>query len=145
MLLNETCPSWLYEVKVGATSIWERWDGLDENGECHLDEDGTGGMISYNHYASGAVGNFLYSRLAGLRIVEPGYKKFKVEPVLCEKINSVKTSTITPYGEIKIEYINKEDFEIKVRVPLRSECELVLPNGEMHLLKQGNYSFVVRK
>ena len=145
MLLNETCPSWLYEVKVGATSIWERWDGLDENGECHLYEDGTGGMISYNHYASGAVGNFLYSRLAGLRIVEPGYKKFKVEPVLCEKINSVKTSTITPYGEIKIEYINKEDFEIKVRVPLRSECELVLPNGEMHLLKQGNYSFVVRK
>ena len=145
MLLEETCPSWLYEVKVGATSIWERWDGLDENGHCHLEDDGTGGMISYNHYASGAVGNFLYSRLAGLRIIEPGYKKFKVEPVLCEKISFVKTSTLTPYGEIKIEYVNKEDFEIKVRVPLRSECELVLPNGETHLLKQGNYHFKVRK
>ena len=63
MLLNEKCPSWLYEVKVGGTTIWERWDGLDENGVCPISEDGTGGMISYNHYASGAVGYFLYSRL----------------------------------------------------------------------------------
>lgn len=145
MLLNETCPSWLYEVKVGGTSIWERWDGLDENGNCHIEDDGTGDMISYNHYASGAVGNFLYSRLAGLRIKEPGYKKFKVQPVLCDEIKYVKTSTVTPYGEIKIEYTNKESFEIKLRVPLRSECELVLPNHEIHILKEGNHSFVVRK
>ena len=145
MLLNEKCPSWLYEVKAGATSIWEKWDGLDENGECHIENDGTGGMISYNHYASGAVGNFLYSRLAGLRIVEPGYKKFKVEPVLSKDIHYVKTSTITPYGEIKIEYRNKENFLINVRVPLRSECELVLPNGQKHLLKQGNYSFEIKE
>ena len=145
MLLNETCPSWLFEVKAGGTSIWEKWDGLDENGQCHLNEDGTGGMISYNHYASGAVGNFLYTRLAGLRIVEPGYKRFKVQPLLCESINYVKTSTVTPYGEIKIEYTNKEDFEIKVRVPLRSTCELVLPNGEIHLLNQGHHTFKLRK
>ena len=102
-------------------------------------------MISYNHYASGAVGNFLYSRLAGLRIKEPGYKKFKVQPVLCDEIKYVKTSIVTPYGEIKIEYTNKESFEIKLRVPLRSECELVLPNHEIHILKEGNHSFVVRK
>ena len=146
VLLNETCPSWLYEVKVGGTSIWEKWDGLDKDGYPHIENDGTGGMISYNHYASGAVGNFLYTRLAGLRILEAGYKKFKVQPVLCEQIKHVKTSTITPYGEIKIEYkVNKENFEINLRVPLRSECELVLPNNETHLLKEGNYSFVVRK
>ena len=53
MLLNTRCPSWLYEVRVGATTIWERWDGLDENGQCPIGDDGTDNMISYNHYASG--------------------------------------------------------------------------------------------
>lgn len=57
MLLNEVCPSWLYEVKSGATTIWERWDGLDENGNCPIGDDGTDMMISYNHYASGAGGD----------------------------------------------------------------------------------------
>ncbi len=66
MLLNQKCPSWLYEVKTGATTIWERWDGLDENGVCPIGDDGTDLMISYNHYASGAVGDFLYRRIAGI-------------------------------------------------------------------------------
>ena len=141
MLLNETCPSWLYEVKVGGTSIWERWDALDENGEVIVKQDGAKDMISYNHYASGAVGNFLYSRLAGIQIVEPGYAKFKVAPVLCDDINEVKSSIMTPYGKICVEYHKKDQFEIRVRVPLRSECELVLPNGNKHILKEGQYIF----
>lgn len=82
MLLNTKCPSWLYQVKMGATTIWERWDGLDENGECPIGDDGTDIMISYNHYCSGAVGDFLYRRVAGLEAVEPGYKTFCVKPVL---------------------------------------------------------------
>ena len=76
MLLNTKCPSWLYEVKSGATTIWERWDGLDENGECPISNDGTDMMISYNHYASGAVGAFLYQRIVGIEAVDPGYKTF---------------------------------------------------------------------
>ena len=63
MLENTICPSWLYEVKVGATTIWERWDALDENGECEIGNDGTGGMISFNHYASGSVGDFYIGEL----------------------------------------------------------------------------------
>ena len=72
MLLNTKCPSWLYEVKAGATTIWERWDGLDENGQCPIGDDGTDTMISYNHYASGAVGDFLYRRVAGIEPLEAG-------------------------------------------------------------------------
>ena len=75
MLTNTKCPSWLYEVKSGATTIWERWEGLDENGECPISDDGTDMMISYNHYASGAVGAFLYGRVAGIEAIEPGYRK----------------------------------------------------------------------
>lgn len=59
MLLTDTCPSWLYEMKVGGTTIWERWDALREDGTCNTGkDDGTGGMVSFNHYASGAVGDF---------------------------------------------------------------------------------------
>ena len=75
MLLNTQCPSWLYEVRVGATTVWERWDGLDENGECPIGDDGTDMMISYNHYASGAVGAFLYRRVLGVEPTEAGYRK----------------------------------------------------------------------
>lgn len=82
MLLNTKCPSWLYEVKAGATTIWERWDGLDENGVCPIGDDGTDKMISYNHYASGAVGDFLYRRIAGIEPTEAGYKAFRVKPIL---------------------------------------------------------------
>ena len=141
MLLNEKCPSWLYEAKVGGTTIWERWDGLDENGACSIKEDGTGGMISYNHYASGAVGHFLYSRLAGIEILTPGYKKIRVAPLLSKDIHYVKTSTLTPYGTLEVKYEIKEKFKIDITVPFRSECELILPNGEKIDLKHGKYSF----
>ena len=139
MLLNEKCPSWLYEAKVGGTTIWERWDGLNEDGACPISEDGTGGMISYNHYASGAVGHFLYSRLVGIDILAPGYKRFQVKPLINKDIKHVKSSTITPYGEIKVEYELKDKFVIEVKVPFRSECELTLPDGTSHLLKCGKH------
>ena len=142
MLLNEKCPSWLYEVKSGGTTIWERWDGLDENGICPISEDGTGGMISYNHYASGAVGYFLYSALAGIKITTPGYKTFKIAPTICNDIKHVKCKTLTPYGTIEVEYrrIN-ETFEINVKVPYRTTCELALPNGETINLQCGKHTF----
>ncbi|MFQ9345182.1 MAG: hypothetical protein ACLR2O_05810 [Coprococcus sp.] len=51
MLMTDTCPSWLYEMKVGGTTIWERWDALREDGTCNTgDDDGTGGMVSFNHF-----------------------------------------------------------------------------------------------
>ncbi len=141
MLLNEKCPSWLYEVKAGATTIWERWDGLDENGVCPISEDGTGGMVSYNHYALGAVGNFLYSRLAGIRAIESGYKTIRVEPIITKDIKHVRSSTITPYGTLEVEYKITELFTINIKVPYRSTCELVLPNGEQYTLQCGRHCF----
>ena len=84
LLLQDTVPSWLYEVKAGGTSIWERWDALRPDGTVNLGKDpGSGlvnavggGMVSFNHYANGAVGDWLYRRVAGLEAIEPGYKKF---------------------------------------------------------------------
>ena len=143
MLLNDACPSWLYEVKQGATTIWERWDGLDENGECPIGDDGTDIMISYNHYASGAVGAFLYSRVAGLEATSAGYKTFRVQPVLGGGLTWAKASTRTPYGVTGSSWTLNTDgiFALTVDVPVNTTAEVVLPDGATHSVGSGTHSF----
>ena len=97
VLLNQECPGWLYAVKSGATTIWERWDALLPDGSVNLSSDQANGgaassadfdpedqsapsMTSFNHYAYGAVGDWLYRRIAGLEALEPGWKRFRVNP-----------------------------------------------------------------
>ena len=145
MLFNEKCPSWLYEVKQGATTIWERWDGLDENGECPIGDDGTDMMISYNHYASGAVGDFMYRRIAGIEMTEPGYRHFKIKPVMTEQLSSARGSIETPYGEIVSDWKFEDGtFTIHVHVPVGTECSLELPDKIAERLTSGSYDRSVR-
>lgn len=142
MLLNEKCPSWLYQIKMGATTIWERWDGLDESGVCPVGDDGTDIMVSYNHYASGAVGDFLYRRIAGIEPLEGGYKKFKIAPMLGGGIKYATGSVETPYGKIVSDWkIVENKFLISVVVPVGTNCELKLPNGEIHQITNGKHFF----
>lgn len=75
MLLEERCPSWLYPVTMGATTVWERWDSMLADGSVNPGE-----MTSFNHYAFGAIAKFLYERVAGLQRVEPGWKRSCVAP-----------------------------------------------------------------
>lgn len=140
MLLQDTCPSWLYEVKMGATTIWERWDALDEKGNCPIGDDGTDMMISYNHYASGAVGDFLYKRVAGIEMLEPGYKRFQIRPVINEALARAEGSVETPYGKI-VSYWSKAEgeFHIHVEVPMGTVCELILPDGTRENVSCGSY------
>ena len=140
MLLNTKCPSWLYEVKMGATTIWERWDGLDENGVCPIGDDGTDMMISYNHYASGAVGDFLYRRVLGLEAVEPGYRTFSVKPVLGGGLTWAGGGVRTPYGEASVKWkIDGGVFTIAVQVPVGTTCELTLPDGTQKVYHSGRH------
>ena len=142
MLLNTKCPSWLYEVKQGATTIWERWDGLDENGECPIGDDGTDMMISYNHYASGAVGAFLYRRVLGVESTEPGYRSFRFAPQPGGGLTSAKGTTNTPYGLIEAAWsMENSVLHGSVRVPMGCTCQLVLPDGTDKLLKSGLHTF----
>lgn len=141
MLMNTKCPSWLYEVKMGATTIWERWDGLDENGECPIGDDGTDTMISYNHYASGAVGDFLYRRVAGIEAIEPGYKTFAVKPVPGGGLTWAKGSVNTPYGLVAAKWrIEDGKFTIDVQVPVGTTCQLTLPDGISKTYGSGSYT-----
>lgn len=141
MLMNTKCPSWLYEVKSGATTIWERWDGLDENGVCPIGDDGTDIMISYNHYSSGAVGNFLYQRVAGIEATEAGYKSFRIKPLMGGGLTWARGSVMTPYGLASSHWTLEDGkFTITIQVPVDTTCELVLPDGSSRVYGSGQYT-----
>jgi alpha-L-rhamnosidase len=98
MLLNrQEYPSWLYPVKQGATTIWERWDGLKPDGSFQ-----DAGMNSFNHYAYGAIGEWMYRVVAGLEIDprEPGYKHVLVQPQPGGGLTSAEARLATLYGEV---------------------------------------------
>lgn len=145
MLLNESCPSWLYEVTMGATTIWERWDGLDENGQCPISDDGTDQMISYNHYASGAVGDFLYRKVAGIEPLEPGYRSFKIDPIVNDAISSAYASYLSPFGKIKVDWKKMDGFiAMEIDVPVGTTAFVELENQHIVTLRSGSH-YIERK
>lgn len=94
LLFQDRCPSWLYEVDRGATTLWESWGAIAE--------DGTPSTYSYNHYAFGCVGNWLYRRIGGLVAVESGYRRFRVEPALDCGLERARVAEETPYGRAAV-------------------------------------------
>ena len=82
---------------------------MDENGVCPIGDDGTDKMISYNHYASGAVGDFLYRRIAGIEPTEAGYKAFRVKPILGGGLTSAFAKVRTPYGDASVQWETAAD------------------------------------
>lgn len=109
------------------------------------DGDGTGGMISFNHYASGAVGDFLYKRVAGIIPEEGGYKKFTVKPLVGGGLTHARGETICPYGKIVSEWrFENGVFTLSVTVPVSAECTVVLPDGKTFATASGNYTYSCR-
>ncbi|HYG18220.1 MAG TPA: family 78 glycoside hydrolase catalytic domain, partial [Ohtaekwangia sp.] len=98
LLLQETYPSWLYPVKMGATTIWERWDGQKTDSTFQ-----TPGMNSFNHYAYGAIGDWMYKTIAGIRNDEsrPGYKHTIIKPQVGGELKTVAAEFTSNYGVIR--------------------------------------------
>lgn len=149
ILLQDTCPSWLYEVKSGGTTIWERWDALRPDGSVNIgdltggdNENSGGGMVSFNHYAMGAVGDWLYRRAAGVEAAEAGYKKITIKPVVGGGLTFVKAYKDTNYGRVSSEWkIDGGTFEITAEIPVNTDAEIVLPDGTKHCVGSGLYNF----
>ena len=157
VLLNEECPGWLYAVDRGATTIWERWDALLPDGSVNLSNDHTGGesassadfdpedqsapsMTSFNHYAYGAVGDWLYRRVAGLEALEPGWKRFRVKPLPGGGLTWAEAHTKTPYGTARARWEIKDgSLTLTVEVPEGTVCEATLPNGTTQELEAGRH------
>lgn len=134
LLFQETYPSWLYPVKMGATTIWERWDGIKPDGSFQNTS-----MNSFNHYAYGAIGDWMYKRVAGINIAEPGYKKIKIAPVPGGKFTSVTAKLETLYGEVQSSWkIDDGRFILDVTIPANTEALVVLPNSNSASISEGN-------
>lgn len=136
LLLQDTCPSWLYEVKTGGTTVWERWDALRPDSTVNQRNN----MVSFNHYAYGAVGDWLYRRTAGIEAVKPAYREFTIKPLPGGGLTWAKASIQTSYGEIASNWEIIDRFYLRVKIPVNTRCRVVLPDGTEKLLGSGEYA-----
>ncbi len=139
LFLNNDYPSWLYEVKMGATTVWERWNSILPDGSI----SGTG-MNSLNHYAYGSIADWMYRNLCGLNPCEeaPGYKKAVICPMPDPRIRFAKLRMDSAAGQYKVEWrYDGETLHYEITIPFDCEATLLLPNGEIHTLTAGSYSF----
>lgn len=132
LLLQTELPSWLYPITMGATTIWERWDAMLPDGAINPGE-----MTSFNHYAYGAVGAWLYERMAGLRQHDavPGWRRFVVEPHPGGGLRQAKAVVETPYGRAESSWRiagragAPSTFTLRAVVPANTTAELWLPGA----------------
>jgi alpha-L-rhamnosidase len=149
LLLNEDYPSWGFEIRMGATTMWERWNTIRADGEF-----GPVDMNSFNHYAYGAVADWMFGHLGGVQIIEPGYKKSRIAPLMERSgLSHARCSLRTPYGLLASEWqATGGELKISVTVPANTTAEVVIPvksstfeNGRLTLLVgSGRYEFAVR-
>ena len=114
ILTERACPSWLYPVSMGATTIWERWDSMLPDGSIN-----PGQMTSFNHYALGAVADWMHRVIGGIAPLEPGYRRVLVAPAPGGGITSADASLDTPYGQLVVRWTaDGEDFSsLEIHVP----------------------------
>lgn len=146
LLLQTTFPSWLYQVKQGATTIWERWDSLRPDGFVEDGDQDINNMVSFNHYALGSVGDFLYRRIAGIEANynNPGYKEFIIKPVLGGNIKYTKCRYKSIYGDIESNWvIDNNIFTLDVVVPCNTKATIILPNNQTFVVGSGKYKYEV--
>jgi alpha-L-rhamnosidase len=140
LLLQESFPSWLYSVNNGATTSWEHWDGIREDGSV-WDKD----MNSYNHYAYGAVGDWLFGACAGIKCLDDGagYKHIALEPHTDKRLGFVKYEIGTRSGRLSSawRYITDSTVRFEFEIPSATVAELALPNGAHYTLGGGKHTF----
>ncbi|MCD6289033.1 MAG: glycoside hydrolase family 78 protein [Anaerolineae bacterium] len=136
LLLQETYPSWLYPLSWGATTVWERWDGIKPDGEFQ-----DPGMNSFNHYAYGAIGHWLYSVVAGLDVDPeiPGYRHILVQPRPGGGLTYARASLNTMYGPTASgwELDDNGQFTLRVTIPPNTTAIIRLPRARASDVREG--------
>ncbi len=124
LLFQNKCPSWLYEVEKGATTMWETWN--DRN------KDGSINAYSYNHYAYGAVGDWMYRNIGGIQKDAPAYKHIIICPVLVEKLTYAKANHHSIYGDISTRLSLKDSkIELEIIIPPNTTASVHLPMASL--------------
>ncbi|MEJ3749427.1 family 78 glycoside hydrolase catalytic domain [Actinomycetes bacterium KLBMP 9797] len=139
LLLQTECPSWLYPVTMGATTIWERWDSMLPDGTINPGE-----MTSFNHYALGAVADWLHRRVAGLAPAAPGYRELMVEPLPDPALTSASARHRTPYGDASVAWKRADGvLRVRVEVPVGATATVRLPGSPDAHVSHGTHTFEV--
>lgn len=136
LLLREEYPSWLFSVTQGATTIWEHWDGIMENGDFWSSD-----MNSFNHYAYGAVVDWIYTKAAGIQTVEdaPGYERVKITPIPDVRLDWLKVSLDTRNGRICSLWKKQGEYwRYEITTPVKAE---IIIGGKRHCVDVGSYIF----
>jgi len=137
LLNQETYPSWLYPVKKGATTIWERWDGIKPNGSFQ-----DAGMNSYNHYAYGAIGEWLYGVVAGISAdpEAPGYKHILIQPQPGGGLSSVRAEFDSMHGKIASAWtLSDGKFALSVTIPPNTSATVSLPKTSLPQITESGH------
>jgi len=132
LLLQETYPSWLYPVKMGATTIWERWDGIKPDGSFQ-----TPGMNSFNHYAYGAIGDWMYRVITGIdtETDAPGYKKIIIQPHIDSSLSNSTADLLTYYGKISSGWkMENKKLHFNIEIPVNTVAKVILPVSKVDAL-----------
>ncbi|GAA0956672.1 glycoside hydrolase family 78 protein [Kribbella koreensis] len=140
LLLQTSCPSWLYAVTMGATTVWERYDSMLPDGSINPGE-----MTSFNHYALGAVADWMHRRVAGLAAGSPGYQHLAIHPLPAAQLTRAAARHLTPYGEASVEWTRSDGrFHLVVTIPVGATATVQLPDGSAPLeVRHGKHEWTV--
>jgi alpha-L-rhamnosidase len=140
MLMERSCPSWLFPVTMGATTIWERWDSLRPDGSVN-----PGGMTSFNHYALGAVGDWLHRVVGGLAPGRPAYKRMTIAPRPGGGLTGARSRLRTPYGMAESAWhVEGERTVVRAIIPPNTSATVRLPGADAALeVGSGEYEWTI--
>jgi alpha-L-rhamnosidase len=143
LLLQDSYPSWLYPVKMGATTIWERWDGIKPDSSFE-----TPGMNSFNHYSYGAIGDWMYRVVAGIDNYQDGagYKKIRIMPHIGGGLTQVNAEYETYYGKIRSAWkIEDSRLVLDVEIPANTSAVIYVPAPTAEAVSEGGNSLAASK
>ncbi|MCG8318110.1 MAG: glycoside hydrolase family 78 protein [Cytophagales bacterium] len=135
LLMQETYPSWLYPVKMGATTVWERWNGIKPDSTFE-----TPSMNSFNHYAYGAIGDWMYRNIAGINTASdgPGYKRIVIKSIRGGGLTSAGGKLKTYYGTISSDWkIDEGKYIQEISIPVNTIADIYLPADSPERVKEG--------
>ncbi|MEU9227944.1 family 78 glycoside hydrolase catalytic domain [Streptomyces massasporeus] len=133
MLLHKDYPSWGYEIEKGGTTMWERWNSIMPDGEF-----GPVDMNSFNHYAYGAVGDWMFQHIGGLSAIEPGYQRSRIAPVPGGNLTRGSGSLHTVHGLLSSRWTDRDGvFTLKVTVPVNTVAEVHVPADTRRAVTEG--------
>jgi alpha-L-rhamnosidase len=143
LLLQETYPSWLYPVKSGATTIWERWDGQKPDSTFQ-----DAGMNSFNHYAYGAIGDWMYRVITGIDTYEDGvgYKHSKIKPYIGGGFIYASASLDTYYGKLSSSWkVDGNKLSFDVEIPANTSATVYIPASDASSVFEGGKALTTVK